>query len=348
MASRYNNGWVGDQGEVDLTERFELVQQIRGTILNHEDIKNDLPRLRSFLAEVQESGGLVYTLNLAFNRMNALVLLFRGPNAEWAKAGHLSWNNIERIATVQRDVGTCPFTGSEQGKKCHILPFWTLNRPRCSEALDAAVAVYGRERIKMLRKKLVNTQTNIVDTSANMITLSPALHKLWKQGMFGLEPVALLYEEGKEEEAATVCSSTLKQPRDTKLTEEASDPARRLIGIRIRFHWLRKTTGLTPDTLPKNIFELRRTWGLWEPEFAIIDSRHLEDGRIIEIFDNLNDKAPDFDILQLQLDVFRQQALSGRADPITYAPDWYLDDDGEIIRKPLPGKKEATLPHQST
>lgn len=95
MASRDNNGWLGDNGEGDLTERFELVQQIRDTILNHEDIREEkdkiellqtkevwahlmvlsLPRLRAFLAEVQTNDDLVYTLNLAFPAMNSLILL---------------------------------------------------------------------------------------------------------------------------------------------------------------------------------------------------------------------------------------------------------------------------------
>ncbi|KAK1452803.1 hypothetical protein CCUS01_10677 [Colletotrichum cuscutae] len=426
MASRDNNGWLGDNGEGDLTERFELVQKIRDTILNHEDIKEEddmiellqtkevwahlmvlsLPRLRTFLAEVQTNDGLVYTLNLAFPEMNSLVLLFRGPAAEWVKTGTISRSNAERIATVRRDLGVCAFTGHLRGEKCHILPFWTLNRPRCSKALNAARAVFGKERIKMLRKKLVNPKTNIVDTSRNMITLHPMLHKFWDHGLFGLEPVTLLYEEDKREELAIAGPSTpskvaserpdeesgapgssrsarsgtkrggdssqvtpskkskttsegkakgkgkerdVELPQETKPTKEDGERARKAIGIRIRLHWLRRTMGLTPDNLPTNLAELWRTLSPWDDDYVVHDkdARPVDDGQIIDIFDTADAKAPDFDILQLQFDVFRMQALSGRADPIIYAPDWYYDDDGELVSDPVPGKEEAVREHEA-
>ncbi|KAJ3941492.1 uncharacterized protein N0V96_008202 [Colletotrichum fioriniae] len=424
MASRDNNGWLGDNGEGDLTERFELVQQIRDTILNHEDIREEkdkiellqtkevwahlmvlsLPRLRAFLAEVQTNDDLVYTLNLAFPAMNSLILLFRGPAAEWVKTGTISRSNADRIATAQRDLGVCAFTGHLRGEKCHILPFWTLNRPRCSNALDAARAVFGKERIKMLRKKLVNPETNIVDTSRNMITLHPMLHKFWDQGLFGLEPVTLLYEEDKKEEPAIAGPSTpskvaserpdeesgapgssrstrsgtkrlsdsskitpskkskrisegkgkgkereVELPQGIKPTKEDGERARKAIGIRIRLHWLRKLMGLTPDNLPKNLAELWRTLSPWDDDYVVHDkdARPVDDGQIVDIFDTADAKAPDFDILQLQFDVFRMQALSGRADPIIYAPDWYYDDDGELIAEPVPGKQEAIREHEA-
>ncbi|KXH56080.1 hypothetical protein CSAL01_07446 [Colletotrichum salicis] len=190
--------------------------------------------------------------------MNALILLFRGPNAEWVKAGNLSQSNVVRIATAKRDVGICPITGSRLGEKCHILPFWTLNRPCCPDVLDAAVPVYGLARIQILHEKLVDTQN--IDSSLHMITLNPVLVKLWDRGIFGLEPVALLYEEDKMENPDIACPSTVELPQDIKPTEEAEKPARTPIGIRIRFYWLPKTMGLTPDTLPKNMIELWRTW----------------------------------------------------------------------------------------
>ncbi|KAI3541301.1 hypothetical protein CSPX01_07660 [Colletotrichum filicis] len=424
MASRDNNGWLGDNGEGDLTERFELVQQIRDTILNHDDIKEEedkikiletkevwahlmvlpLPRLRTFLAEVQNNDNLVYTLNVSFPAMNALILLFRGPAAEWVKTGTISRSNAERIATAQRDLGLCAFTGHLLGEKCHILPFWTLNRPRCSQALDAASAVFGRERIQMLRKKLVNPKTNIVDTSRNMITLHPMLHKFWDHGLFGLEPVTLLYEEDKKEEPAIAGPSTpskvagerpneesgapgssrstrsgtkrlsdssqitpskkskrtregkgkgkereVELPQDIKPTKEDGERAREAIGIRVRLNWLPKTMCLTPDNLPTNMTELRRTWSPWDEDYVVHrkDARPVDDGQIIDIFDTADAKAPDFDILQLQFDVFRMQALSGRADPIIYAPDWYYDEDGEIVSDPVPGKEEAVREHEA-
>ncbi|UQC77298.1 uncharacterized protein CLUP02_02765 [Colletotrichum lupini] len=384
MASRDNNGWLGDNGEGDLTERFELVQQIRDTILNHDDIKEEedkikiletkevwahlmvlpLPRLRTFLAEVQNNDNL----------------------------------------TAQRDLGLCAFTGHLLGEKCHILPFWTLNRPRCSQALDAASAVFGRERIQMLRKKLVNPKTNIVDTSRNMITLHPMLHKFWDHGLFGLEPVTLLYEEDKKEEPDIAGPSTpskvagerpneesgapgssrstrsgtkrlsdssqitpskkskrtsegkgkgkereVELPQDIKPTKEDGERAREAIGIRVRLNWLPKTMCLTPDNLPTNMTELRRTWSPWDEDYVVHrkDARPVDDGQIIDIFDTADAKAPDFDILQLQFDVFRMQALSGRADPIIYAPDWYYDDDGELVSDPVPGKEEAVREHEA-
>ncbi|KAK1704301.1 uncharacterized protein BDZ83DRAFT_758791 [Colletotrichum acutatum] len=426
MALRGNNDWLGDNGEEDLTERFELLQQIRDAILNHGSIQRErykieflqriqvwahifvlsLPRLRTFLAEVQASNSdnLVYTLNRSFNDMDALILLFRGPKEEWIKTGNISRSNVERIATAQRDLGRCAFTGYLLGEKCHILPFWTLNRPRCCDALDAAVAVYGLARIQMLKAKLVDPETNIVDTSRNMITLHPMLHKYWDRGLFGLEPVTLLYEEDKKEEPANAGPSTpskvaserpneesgapgssrstrsgtkrlgdssqitpskkskrisegkgkgkereVELPQDVEPAKEDDEPARKPIGIRARLHWLQKTRGLTPETLPTNLTELKRAWSPWDDEYSVLrkDARPVDDGQIIDIFDTADAKAPDFDILQLQFDVFRMQALSGRADPIIYAPDWYYDDDGEIVSDPMPGKEEAIRAHEA-
>ncbi|KXH38595.1 hypothetical protein CNYM01_10838 [Colletotrichum nymphaeae SA-01] len=426
MALRSNNSWLGYNREEDLTERFELVHQIRNTILNHESIKKErykieflqkkevwahlfvlsLPRLRSFLAEVQGAGSdnLVYTLNRSFKEMDALILLFRGPKEEWIKTGNISRSNAERIATAQRDVGRCAFTDYTLGEKCHILPFWTLNRPRCCDALDAAVAVYGLARIQMLKAKLVDPETNIVDTSRNMITLHPMLHKYWDRGLFGLEPVTLLYEEDKKEEPVIAGSSTpskvtgerpieesgapgssrstrsatkrlsdssqitpskkskrnsegkgkgkereVELPQDVESTNEDGESARKPIGIRGRLHWLQKTRGLTPDTLPTNLTELLRAWSPWDEEYSVHrkDTRPVDDGQIVDIFDTADAKAPDFDILQLQFDVFRMQALSGRADPIIYAPDWYYDDDGEIVSDPMPGKEETVREHKA-
>ncbi|KAF4775099.1 hypothetical protein HER10_EVM0006520 [Colletotrichum scovillei] len=425
MALRSNNSWLGDNREEDLTERFELVHQIRNTILNHESIKRErykieflqkkevwahlfvlsLPRLRSFLAEVQGAGSdnLVYTLNRSFKEMDALILLFRGPKEEWIKTGSISRSNAERIATAQRDVGRCAFTGYTQGEKCHILPFWTLNRPRCCDALDAAVAVYGLARIQMLKAKLVDPETNIVDTSRNMITLHPMLHKYWDRGLVGLEPVTLLYEEDKKEEPVIAGPSTLSRvaserpdeksgapdssrstrsgtsvlsdgsqitpsnkskrtsegkgkgkergvelPQGIKPTKEDGERARKAIGIRVQLHWLQRTMGLTPDNIPTNLAELWRTWRGWDDDYVVHDkdARPVDDGQIVDIFDTTDAKAPDFDILKLQFDVFRMQALSGRADPVIYAPDWYYDDDGEIVPDPMPGKEEAVREHE--
>lgn len=256
----------------------------------------------------------------------------------------------------------------------------------------------------MLRKKLVNPETNIVDTSRNMITLHPMLHKFWDQGLFGLEPVTLLYEEDKKEEPAIAGPSTpskvaserpdeesgapgssrstrsgtkrlsdsskitpskkskrisegkgkgkereVELPQGIKPTKEDGERARKAIGIRIRLHWLRKLMGLTPDNLPKNLAELWRTLSPWDDDYVVHDkdARPVDDGQIVDIFDTADAKAPDFDILQLQFDVFRMQALSGRADPIIYAPDWYYDDDGELIAEPVPGKQEAIREHEA-
>ncbi|KAL2881659.1 hypothetical protein SGCOL_002806 [Colletotrichum sp. CLE4] len=420
MASRSNNGWLGDDWEGDLTERFGLVHQIRHAMLNHEDIKDEidkieifqrkevwahllvlsLPRLRSFLAEVQGPGGddLIYNLSRDFKDMDTLILLFRGPKEEWIKSGNILRSNAEKLALAERDLGICVFTLQRLGQKCHILPFWTLNRPRCSQALDAAAKVFGKERIKMLRKKLVNPVTNIVDTSRNMITLHPMLHKFWDEGIFGLEPVALLYEEDRKGEPVIAGPSTLskaavetyneesgepgssmstrsgtkrvgdspqittfkksrrnnedkgkgkkkevEQSQDIEATEEVDEAEREPVGLRVRYHWLPETKGLQPDTLPKNMAEVRQFWNSWNDDSVVHakDALPIDDGQEVDIFDTPNAKAPDFDIMQLQFDIFRMQALAGRADPITYVPDWYYDQDGKIVYAPIPGKEEA-------
>lgn len=255
----------------------------------------------------------------------------------------------------------------------------------------------------MLKAKLVDPETNIVDTSRNMITLHPMLHKYWDRGLVGLEPVTLLYEEDKKEEPVIAGPSTLSRvaserpdeksgapdssrstrsgtsvlsdgsqitpsnkskrtsegkgkgkergvelPQGIKPTKEDGERARKAIGIRVQLHWLQRTMGLTPDNIPTNLAELWRTWRGWDDDYVVHDkdARPVDDGQIVDIFDTTDAKAPDFDILKLQFDVFRMQALSGRADPVIYAPDWYYDDDGEIVPDPMPGKEEAVREHE--
>ncbi|TKW60058.1 hypothetical protein CTA1_3134 [Colletotrichum tanaceti] len=406
MGSHGDNEYLGDEGEVDLTERFALVDQIRKKILSDPDVAQnddqlkdmarkevwahlmvlDLPRLREF-ASALPIPNVMDHLSLLFKGMNNLVWYLRGPIQEWekVKTGVTSRSNAARVGTAERDLCVCPFTRSINPEKCHIVPFWTLNRPRCYEALIAATVVFGKERSRMLRAKLVDRETNIVDTSANTISLNRALHKFWDHGLFGLEPVCLLYEkdktaaaiakgEAKEESAAPdpSTSSKLDEKRSREAMEdtpskrakgkgkekeqledfelkEAVEPKRRSVGIRIRFHWLRKTIAVTPDTIPRNMAELRTRWSSWDPNVTVhdVDGRPLDDGHIVDVYDTDDAKAPDFDILQLQFDIFRMQALSGRADPMIYAPDYYYDEDGQTILAPPPGKMEALEAHEA-
>ncbi|OHF03718.1 hypothetical protein CORC01_01037 [Colletotrichum orchidophilum] len=394
MCSHTDNEYLGDEGEIDLAERFAIVHETRTTILHHEYTKHlkakaaaleklevwahlmvlSLPRLREFASKVQNDPEFIFGLHQAFESMNQLLWFLRAPPPKWdkKKTGIIQRKESVRVATLARDHGICVLTGSLNSERCHIVPFWTLNRPSCINAIDAAYTVYGVERMMILQKKLCDEDTNIVDSPSNVITLSRSLHKFWDQGLFGLEPVCHLFEKDKkaaginegeaDEESGTPGPSTPsklgvkrsidrieKSPskktkgQEKEEAKEDIETKEKTIGIRIRFHWLRRTTGVTPDTLPNDMAALRLKWDPRNPSVIVhdVNGRPLDDGHLVDIYDIEDAKAPDLQILQLQWDVFRMHALAGGADPNIYAPDWYYDEDGGKIFEPPPEKIQA-------
>ncbi|KXH56081.1 hypothetical protein CSAL01_07447 [Colletotrichum salicis] len=305
MASPAINGWLGDPGEIDFTERFDLIKKTRSTLLGHPMVKKDKDMTKTFGSEE------------AWGHFVGAVL---GPPMEWEKvrANVILRSNAARTATASRDLHICPFCLSNHGQKCHIAPFWTFNRPGSAKPTTAAMTVYGNERMARLKEKLVDRDTNIVDTSANIITLTR------------LSPL-----RRRQEDKARHFGS--------HIVEEAEEPTNEPIGLRVRSHWLLATEHLTPETIPRNLTELRRTWSPWNRRNAIndINARFLDNHTVIDIFNTKDAKAPDFDIVPFQWDVFRMHALAGGADPAIYSPNFYEDPDGKMTNEAPPEKVQA-------
>ncbi|KAK1970237.1 hypothetical protein LY78DRAFT_677907 [Colletotrichum sublineola] len=255
-----------------------------------------------------------------------LLRIFRGTNSDISTKDNSNTpkkvvyqrDKSEVSFTLRRDKELCVITGTLHPQVCHIFPFSSLNhQERTKSCLLGMTKLWGEDRVIKLNSQLVNDGTgkNIVDTAANMISLSPQLHAWWSRGYFALEPMEA--PEPVEVQTTTPTRSTFKTAWRIKL----------------RFHWLQKTgifnllstVNYSDDPVTKfedlgcnlNIVDAR-TW------------RPVESGQVITITADSPEHLPNYDILLLQWDLLRMWRLSGGADPSKYPFDDEYDSDEEI------------------
>ncbi|WQF81348.1 Putative HNH nuclease [Colletotrichum destructivum] len=270
---------------------------------------------------------------------------------------------------LERDGMHCVLTGHNNPEVCHIWPFWAVNRKdQADDSLKALALVFGMERILELREKLADKESNTVEKPGNMITLSGELQRLWEEDFLALEPIGPVFkpahvpttsstgEEGTAKETSTPANRAKNDPKEG-LREKASDrlmekkkerDAEREImhieGVKLRFHWLKRTTHESMYSIlgPDAELNPRKMWKDWEDNIVVhdVDGRPLENGHVLGIFPTSQAEAPDMEILRLRWDVLRMHALTGGADPVLYAPD---DDyeDGRRVSVDRPKKVRA-------
>ncbi|KAK1573435.1 uncharacterized protein LY79DRAFT_411433 [Colletotrichum navitas] len=285
----------------------------------------------------------LYKINNAFPK---LLHIFRGlgsRNEEDSEDRYRRRNTNESVSAADRDGKRCVVTGAPYPQVCHIFPFASLkHRFQTGDFLQDMALFWGQDRISTLTKKLCGrhapgaTNMNLVDTCANMISLSPQLHDWWGRGLFAFEPMgeARLSESPSNTGAAiqptpigspstrTTPTRAAKVAKNTKPPQEWS--------IQLRFHWLRDT----------NIPTLKSPVNLSADPIAMLETpdpnRHLaavnlatwrpvENGQLFTITAQDPNALPDYDILLLQWDVLRMWRLAGGADPAIYS----LDDDDD-------------------
>ncbi|KAK2012553.1 hypothetical protein LZ32DRAFT_691863 [Colletotrichum eremochloae] len=273
------------------------------------------------LKRIHESG----KLQMSVKGIPQLLKIFRGTNSDISTKDNSNTpkkvvykrDKSEVSFTLRRDKELCVITGTLHPQVCHIFPFSSLNhQERTKSCLLGMTKLWGEDRVIKLNSQLVNDGTgkNIVDTAANMISLSPQLHAWWSRGYFALEPMEA--PEPVEVQTTTPTRSTFKTAWRIKL----------------RFHWLQKTSifnllstvNYSDDPVTKfedlgcnlNIVDAR-TW------------RPVESGQVITITADSPEHLPNYDILLLQWDLLRMWRLSGGADPSNYPFDDEYDSDEE-------------------
>ncbi|KAK6226333.1 hypothetical protein QIS74_02380 [Colletotrichum tabaci] len=378
----------------DLVDRLELIRRIRKICLAKDNdtieedretlsratlwsllLVTDMVQLRKIASDLEEGDDAredaLLHLPEAADGVHDMVWFFtKGPKAEWKREDQVSRNSTLAGAVLERDGMHCVLTGSNNPEVCHIWPFWAANRKKqASKAVRALAFVFGRERIKEIRKKLASENSNTVDTPGNMITLSRQLHRYWEEGYFALEPIGPVFkpahvsttsntaEEDTAKETSTPIDDAKNDPpkglrkrasdrlREKKEERDAKRATMQIEGVKVRFHWLKRTTHESMYTIlgPNAELNPRKMWKDWEDDIVVhdVDGRPLENGHILEIFPTSQAEAPDMDILRLQWDILRMHALSGGADPVLYAPDYDYDEDGRRVSVDRPERVRA-------
>lgn len=220
-------------------------------------------------------------------------------------------------------------------------------------AIDRMHHVWGWQRFDDLSWKL-NEPEDIVDTVSNMLCMDSRTHWLWSQGYFALEPLDddIGYERAATSPASSA-SDTQEEEEEEARRRKRRKTATKVYGIRLRFHWLPRTTIKSPDGPADFTADPRRMWTpLDHQEIYLLDTdgQRVESGRIIDIHSEDESALPDRDILQLRWDALRMYALSGGADPSVYMSAFWnpaYDSEVRAARKadeePTPEIKRAAL-----
>nr|XP_036579514.1 uncharacterized protein CTRU02_10385 [Colletotrichum truncatum]KAF6787122.1 hypothetical protein CTRU02_10385 [Colletotrichum truncatum] len=314
-----------------------------------------LERLAKDLQDEEKKQSLLFHIPTYLEKIEHLVWFFtKGPKEDWPKEE----SNIERgigavEAVLARDGSRCVLTGKDYPEVCHIWPFWAINKKTIVHgALRTLTAVYGIPYTRDLIQCLTSPDSNKVDSPENMITLCAQLQKYWEAGLFALEPYGQIEKPVKPkvadgEQSTTTARDTPAQslpPRaSASVTEmkKGKQAPEMVYGIKVRFHWLKRTTLASLYDVPAPGANPRNMWKAWDPEVAVYDVNGLPlaDGQVIEIWGTDKAAPPSERILKFQWDILRMHALSGGADPAIYAPEWDFGEGGSISDIPRPEKE---------
>ncbi|KAF4826478.1 hypothetical protein CGCTS75_v009099 [Colletotrichum tropicale] len=288
----------------------------------------------------------------------------------------------QRDLALKRDGFRCVWTLKFICHVCHIVPFWSLTRrleiqEKVLRPLRAILGDVFHDKLSALVEK--NTKPgehDLLDSPANMITMSPSLHKMWDDGKFGIEPLCydekwiVIEPETNKERAgsaplkrgpdesdhqsptkkAAIGKGKAKDTKSTKDTKEAqetkhTDKLKHMVGLKLRYHWLKRTnlagindSPYAPDANPRQMWQSQDH----DEEFFADNGTPVDDGQIITIWAESKDLLPDWDLLAIQWLAFRLHRLLGGADVYLYAPQRDQDDDEELQARVIKAKRAAT------
>ncbi|KAK2027816.1 hypothetical protein LX32DRAFT_673871 [Colletotrichum zoysiae] len=343
-----------------LTMQWDQLQAFYG-ILTSQDVTAKQDAFLSFLQACIPVTNLVWWMSETPTTRKEQV---------WARSER------QRNEALKRDNFRCVLTNSAIREVCHIVPFWTLSRRMeiQRDVLQPLRFVLGLEFFHRLMG-LMNQQTergttepsdfDLLDSPANMITLSNKLHKLWDDGVFGLEPIArpqksdtlappTLEKPGTGPSAVKRGADTVEHQPPHKMVTKGNKTGKEgklvsvekpMYGITLRFHWLQKTTLVGLDDSPPTLdADPRSMWQDWDHD-NVRDNEHatpLDNGHIITIWSDDKEKLPNWDLLSVQWLAFRLHRLSGAADVELYAPQKDQDDDEALAARVIQAKRQAT------
>jgi len=322
----------------------------------HADAKKST--LQAFLMACYNVSGLIWWMS-------------KTPTSEkeqiWVRS------QAQRNAALKRDGFRCVLTHSAIVEECHVCPFWSLSRREQIQrnVIMPLAAILGPDFSNKMLEILNQTTSSderttpgdfdLLDSPANMITLSNQLHKLWDDGVFGLEPIRILQDykivqkPDAQEKPGSGPSAVKRgagaaedQPphkRAAGKQTKSVDEMKLMHGIELRFHWLQKTKlGGLDDSPPTVDADPRQMWGEWHHD-NVRDNAHatpLETGHILTIWSEDRSKLPNWELVSIQWLAFRLHRLSGAADVDLYAPQKDQDDDEALAARVLQAKREAT------
>ncbi|KAH0435738.1 hypothetical protein CcaCcLH18_04692 [Colletotrichum camelliae] len=222
--------------------------------------------------------------------------------------------------------GKCCITGRD-ADRCYIIPSWTLMRPQRSNWLLSHMGgLCGTEALDRVRRLMRDK----IDTARNIIYLSRELQKLWDQGAFALEPLGYDSRPKEREAGASV------EAAETKEFEHC---------LRLRFHWLPKTSvqslretasiDLLKTSPPDLIQGFDKDYEL-QADFG----RHINSGEIITIWADRREDLPATESLRIRWQACLTHRFAGGADPKGYEPPFPDSDDIYAIGSMLRDAKE--------
>lgn len=192
--------------------------------------------------------------------------------------------------------------------------------------------VWSRECRDAIARKL---SKQVIDSVSNMLCMDRPAHWLWSEGFFALEP---LDDNIDYEMEAPPASSSSDSEGDVEMAG-TTRRTKKVYGLRLRFHWLPRTTLKSPDGPADFSADPRRIGRpLDHPEIYLLDSngRRVETGRIVEIYSEDEGALPDRDLIRLHWNMLRVHALAGGADRSFYMdafPSYGYEDEVRAAEK---------------
>ncbi|KAK1849782.1 hypothetical protein CCHR01_07600 [Colletotrichum chrysophilum] len=353
-----------DDAKANMEDRLDAMRAIHNTIDTHEDFipmyKSDKRTLRS--ARLREKRDVLYSL---LQSVGGDGLKYLGwwshettlPYEEETWAGNPTQRDLVRslcdsgvvslltcLMALKRDGFRCVLTLKQIYQVCRIVPAWSLSRRLEIQykVLGPLRAILGDDFHGKLCALLEPGAHDLLDSPANMVTMSPSLRKMWNEGKFGLEPLCYVdkwvaMKPGKESNLGRAAGSSkdTKESKETKDTKNTKDgrhagKLKQIYGLETGSHWLKKTNlGGINDSPDATDADPREMWEAQDhdEEFFADNGTALDDGQIVTIWAEDKSLLPNWDLLAIQWLASRLHRLWGGADLHLYAPQEEQDED---------------------
>ncbi|KAE9584045.1 hypothetical protein CGMCC3_g48 [Colletotrichum fructicola] len=341
-----------DDAKANLEDRLDAMRAIHNTIDTHEDFipmyKSDKRTLRS--ARLWASMlTMDFDLLLKFKdklsiggrreKRDVLYSLLQSVGGDGLK--YLGWWSHETPLPYEEETWAGNPTQRDlalkrDGFRC------VLTLKQIYQVLGPLRAILGDDFHGKLCALLEPGAHDLLDSPANMVTMSPSLRKMWNEGKFGLEPLRYVdkwvaMKPGKESNLGRAAGSSkdTKESKETKDTKNTKDgrhagKLKQIYGLETGSHWLKKTNlGGINDSPDATDADPREMWEAQDhdEEFFADNGTALDDGQIVTIWAEDKSLLPNRDLLAIQWLASRLHRLWGGADLHLYAPQEEQDED---------------------